>query len=44
MVQSDGDPAPSAQKVEIIVKPRALNVLMPRHALHLLQNHSSRQL
>ena len=44
MVQSDGDPAPSAQKVKIIVKPRALNVLMPRHALHLLQNHSSRQL
>jgi diacylglycerol kinase (ATP) len=42
MVQFDGDPAPSAQKVEIIVKPRALNVLMPRHALHLLQNHPSR--
>ena len=44
MVQFDGDPAPSAQKVEIVVKPRALNVLMPRHALHLLQNHSSQQL
>jgi diacylglycerol kinase (ATP) len=43
MIQLDGDPAPSAQKVEIVVKPRALNILMPRHALHLMQNHSSRQ-
>jgi len=41
MVHFDGDPAPSAQKVEIIVKPCALKVLIPRHALHLLQNHSS---
>jgi diacylglycerol kinase family enzyme len=43
MVQLDGDPAPTAQKVEIVVKPRALNMLMPRHALHLLQNHSAGQ-
>jgi diacylglycerol kinase family enzyme len=41
MVQFDGDSAPTAQKVEIKVVPRALNVLIPPHALHLLQNHSS---
>ncbi len=43
MVQYDGDPAPTTHKVEIIVKPRALKVLIPYHALHLLQDHSSGQ-
>jgi diacylglycerol kinase family enzyme len=38
MVQFDGDPAPTAQKVEIKVAPRALKVFIPPHALHLLQN------
>lgn len=41
MVQFDGDSAPTAQKVEINVVPRALKVLIPQHALHLLQNHAS---
>ena len=40
MVQFDGDPASSAQQVEIKVLPRALKMFVPPSALHLLQNHS----
>ncbi len=36
LVQTDGEPRPATQRVEISIQPRALKLLVPKPALHLL--------
>jgi diacylglycerol kinase (ATP) len=36
LVQTDGEPAPETRRVDIAIQPRALKLLLPRHALGLL--------
>ncbi len=37
-IQMDGEPMLGGERADLVVRPRALKVLMPRRALHLLKN------
>jgi diacylglycerol kinase family enzyme len=37
-IQMDGEPLLGGRRADIVIRPRALKVLMPREALHLLKN------